>query len=789
MIFRNLLIGWRNIKKNGIFSVINILGLSLGIAVVILILFWVVDELNYDKSQQNLDHIYTVYEHQQYSEGQELFTFCTPFPLSGYLMDNYPEIEHATTFWVSSEQRFKYNNTELKEGPVLCADKEFLNIFSYDIIEGDNNVLSKPDQIIVTENMASVLFGDESALGKTIQINDTIAYSVGAVIASTKENSTIDFEIVFPLDYMRKAFGSDFTRWGNNWPRTSVLLAKGTDIDQLEKSITNLGHENGQENTTLHLFPLKNERLYSYSGKNNRIQYVYQFLGIALIIILIASINFINLSVAKAEHRRPEVGIRKVMGAGKMSILYQFLQEKGIMIFLSVLLSIILVLIFIPAFRSVSDKQVTLSLFQNKYMILMLCAVIVAVTSLSVIYPSLYLSSFNPALAIKKIIPRKGNISLKNLLVVVQFVLSVVLISSTIIISRQIKYIHNYDLGYKQANLIYIPLNGEAKNKFDAVKQEMSKISGVESITMTNRLPFYGGNSSWGFTWDGKDPDNDVLICTMFADNNYFKTMGMELVQGDGFPESYSGVLNEEQQKTPKVILNQEAIKRMKINEPVGKYFGSSGDDTKATISGVVKDFHFESLRVDVEPLLILPLFNNPDYIVLRIAPQNFSGTIEKIKNSWSAMLPQSLCEIGFFDERIESLYNNEIKISGLFKYFSFIAIFISSIGLFGLSMFMIERRKKEIGLRKVNGAKTGEVLVLLNTGFLRWVLISILIACPVSWFLMRKWLENFAYKTNISWWIFVFSGIIAIVIALFTVSFQSYKAATRNPVEALRYE
>lgn len=789
MIFRNILIGWRNIKKNGIFSVINIVGLSLGIAVVTLILFWVVDELSYNKSQKNIDRIYTVYEHQQYSEGHELFTYCTPFPLSQHLMENYPEVEHASTFWNLGDQRFRYNDKELKEGPVLCADKEFLNIFSYEILRGDRDVLSKPDQIIVTEEMASVLFGDEPALGKTIKINDTISYSVGAVIASTKENSTIDFEIVFPLEYMHKVFGSDFTRWGNNWPRTSVLMAAGVDNEKLAKSVTNICKDNGQENTTLYLFPFKNERLFSYSGKNDRIQYVYQFLGIALIIILIASINFINLSVAKAEHRRPEVGIRKVMGAGKISILKQFLQEKGIMIFLSVLLSIILVLIFIPAFRSVSDKQVTFSLLRNKYMILMLISVIVTVTSLSVVYPSLYLSSFNPAQAIKKIIPRKGNISLKNLLVVIQFVLSVILISSTIIISRQIKFMHNYDLGYDQANLIYIPLNGESKQKFEALKQEMSRISGIESTTFTDRVPFYGGNSSWGFTWDGKDPENDVLICTMFADNNYFKTMGMEMIQGEGFPESYNGVLGPEQQAAPKIILNQEAIKRMKIQDPIGKYFGRSGDDVKGSITGVVKDFHFESLRVDVEPLLIMPLFYNPNYMIVRVAPKNFSATIDEIKKSWSALLPQSLCEVGFFDERIESLYNNEIKISGLFKYFSFIAIFISSIGLFGLSMFMIERRKKEIGLRKVNGAKTGEVLVLLNTGFIKWVLISIILACPVTWFIMRKWLENFAYKTNISWWIFGISGLLALLIAIITVSFQSYKAATRNPVEALRYE
>lgn len=789
MTFKNLLIGWRNIRKNGIFSVINITGLSLGIAVVTLILFWVNDELKYNKSYKNIDRIYSVYEHQQYSEGQELFTYCTPFPLSTYLSDNFPEVKYATTFWVNSDQRFKIGDKSFKEGPVVCAGKDFLNIFSYDIIEGDPDVLSKPDQAILTKKMASVLFGDEPAIGKELQINDSISYSVGAIIASTDNNSTIEFEIAFPLNHMKRVYGADLTRWGNNWPRTSVLLAEGTDVKKFETSISNLCKDNGQDNTTLFTYPFVKERLYSYSGKNNRIQYVYQFLGIALIIILIASINFINLSTARAEHRRPEVGIRKVMGAGKFSLLSQFIQEKGMMIFISLFVSFILVLVFIPAFRAVSDKVITFGDLNNKYMVYMLVSVVLTVLVLSVVYPALYLTSFNPAQAIRKITPRKGNISLKNTLVVFQFILSVVLISSTIFISRQIKYMHNYDLGYDQANLIYLPLNGESRDKYEALKQEMSQIPGLVNLTFTNRLPFYGGNSSWGFDWDGKDPNNKVLICTMNADKDYFETMGIEMAAGSGFPESYSGIIDIEKLPNPQVVLNEEAIRRMKLADPVGKYFGRQGEEVKGMIAGVVKDFHFQSLHVGVEPMLILPLLSTPDFLILRIAPQNFSGTVDEVKSVWTGLFPTITSEVGFFDESIESLYNSEIKISGLFKYFSFIAIFISSIGLFALSLFVIERRKKEIGVRKVNGAKIGEVMFLLNKDFIRWVIIAFVLACPIAWFVMNKWLENFAFKTTLSWWIFALAGILALGIALLTVSFQSWKAAARNPVEALRYE
>ncbi|MEZ5104590.1 MAG: FtsX-like permease family protein [Draconibacterium sp.] len=789
MAFRNLLIGWRNIRKNGIFSIINIVGLSLGIAVVTLILFWVVDELSFDKFHTNIDRTYTVYEHQQYSEGQELFTYCTPFPLSKELVNNFSEVENGTTFTDVGEQLIRYEDREYKEGPVICTDNEFLNIFSFEVLEGDKNALLAPDKIIINEEIARLLFGTESAVGKMIKFNDEQSFSVGAVVKTEKLNSTIDFKILAPLKLV-ESYGADLTRWGNNWPRTTLLLSESADEESLNAKITDFLKEKGQENPTLHLFPFKNERLYSYSGKNNQIQYVYQFLGIALIIILIASINFINLSTAKAEQRKPEVGIRKVLGANKISILNQFLQEKGIMILLSIILSIILVFIFIPAFRSVSEKVISFSLLTNKFMILLLIGVILTVLVLSVVYPSLYVSSFTPALAMKNSkVKKQGKLGLKNLLVTIQFVLSIVLISSTIIIARQLKFINNYNLGYDQANLIFIPLDGEAKIKHEAIKQELSGIPGVINISRTSRIPFYGGSSSWGSDWEGRDPDNNVLFCTMNVDRNYFETMGIKFTEGGNFPENYNEVLDIEKLPSPKVILNQEAIRRMKIKNPVGKYFGRQGDDIKGAIAGVTNDFHFESLKKPVEPMLILPLTSNPGYIIARVDPANFTKTLSEIKSTWAKVLPQSLCEIKFFDESLEKMYNSEIKISGLFRYFSFIAIFISSIGLFGLSLFIIERRKKEIGVRKVNGAKIGEVMFLLNKDFIRWVVIAFVIACPIAWLAMHKWLENFAFKTNLSWWVFALAGALALIIALLTVSFQSYKAATSNPVEALKYE
>ena len=789
MKFNNIISGYRSIRRGGIYSIINVAGISLGIAVVTLILFWVVDELNFDKFHENLDRVYTIYEHQVYSDGQDLFTYCTPFPLSQELIKNYPEVETATTFTEVWNQLLKYGDKEYKEGPIYCVDNEFLNIFSFKITEGDRNALKFPDKMIINEDIARLFFGKEPAIGKMLKVNDTLSLTVGAVMATQKENSTLNFKILLPIEFM-KQFGADLPNWGNNWPRTSVLMAEGADANSFGTKIATLCKDKGQqESTMLHIFPFRNERLYSYSGKNNRIQYVYQFLGIALIIILIASINFINLSTAKAEQQRQEIGIRKVLGAGRKDIFKQFIIEKGLMILISLIISSMLVLLFLPIFNAVSDKHITTDLLQNPYMILVLLLAIILTAFISVIYPSLFLSSSIPANAIKKTVSRKiAGTNLKNLLVVIQFTLSVILITGSIFISKQIRFINNYNLGYNQYNLVYLFLNGEGKNKYDAIIQELKHISGVENISLTNNLPFYGTSSSWGYDWEGKNPETKLLMSEIKVDRNFFATMGIDFIDGTTFSNQYDRVKKSEEISTPEVILNKEAIRRMGMDNPVGRSFGSY-NDKKGTIKGVVNDFHFQSLYRSVEPLLITPLNYIPDNIIIRINPTSFSRTIEDIKNTWNKVLPQSMCEIGFFNESLKRLYQSEVRISGLFKYFSFIAIFISCIGLFGISLFIIEHRTKEIGIRKVNGARVFEVLAMLNKDFIKWVIIAFIIACPIAWYVMNIWLQNFAYKTELSWWVFATAGAIAVLVALLTVSWQSWKAATRNPVEALRYE
>ncbi len=784
---RNLRLGWRNILKNKFFSFLNIGGVAIGIAVTTLILFWVVDELSFDKYNANLDQMYQVYEHQVYSDGQDLYTGCTPFPLANELKQTYPEIKNATTYSNLGGLPVKYETTEYKDISLTIADKEFMNVFSFELIEGDLNAIEAPDKILITPKIAQLFFPNESPIGKTLTIYGSYNLTVGAIIDYPKDHSSTQFDILASIK-LAEQLGADLTRWGNNWPFTCLLLSKGTDANELESKLTGFLKEKGQE-TAIYLFPYAKRHLYSFSGENNRIQYIYQFLAIALIIVLIASINFVNSSTASSETRRPEVGIRKVLGATKINLTSQFFYEKGLMIAISIVLGAVLVLGFTPLFGQLSDKHISLSLLGNRYLILMLIGTILTTLVLSVAYPSLYISSFAPARVLKKAARKSANrISFRSLLVVVQFTLSIMLIICTIAVNSQLKFINNYDLGYNQNSLVYINLDDATKTKHEALSASLKNISGVESLTKADKLPFWGGNSSWGYDWQGKDPENKVLICAMHVDREYFKTLGISMAEGQSFSPSTELTENSESEFSNEVILNKEAIRRMKMTDPIQKYFGRNGGD-RARIVGVTKDFHFESLRTGIEPMVMLPLNDNPDVLIMRIRPENFSQTLAAIKENWKTIIPDSNIEIGFFDQRLQEMYNAELRISGLFQYFSFVAIFIACIGLFGLSVFAIERKRKEIGIRKVNGSKVSQILAMLNKDFIKWVLISFVIASPLAWYVMNSWLQNFAYQTELHWWIFALAGILSIAIALLTVSVQSYKAATRNPVEALRYE
>lgn len=788
MIKHYLKIAVRNIFRNKVFSLITTVGLSIGMATFVLILLWVMDEMSFDRFHKNIDRMYCIVEKQDYSDGQMLHTNNTPFALREELLNKYPEVVGATrTLWMG-DRPMGFEDKVINTGSIAMVDPDFLEIFSFKILKGNSNALMEPNSIMITEQVAQSFFGDIDPIGKTLQMDGQHDFEVGAVLADIPKNSTFNFNILMPFVQMEKIFERDINSWNNNWPRTTILMKQGVAVADFEAKIKDLCKEHGQENTTLFLKALSRDHLYSNSGTNNRIQYIYLFTAIGVIILLIAIVNFINLSTAKSEERSKEVGIRKVVGAKRISLIFQFFGEKSLLVTGSLLLSILLTSLLIPLFNNISGKKIAFDLFENANLALLFLGVGVVSTLLSGIYPSLVLSSFAPVRALKsiKLTKRKKGINLRSTLVIIQFSLSIMLIVSAIVVLSQLNYIKSFNLGYEVENLIYIELPGQSKQLHEPFSNEILKIPGVTKLTKADKPPFWGGNSSWGYDWEGKDPELKVLICMMWVDKNYFDVMGINFNGGETFSDRFENYSLEEIENVD-VILNSEAIRRMKLDQPVGKYFGRG--DTKGTIVGVTKDFNFESLRRNVEPLVLLPLQDDPNVIIARIQKDNIHGTIERIEDSWKKINPTSPFSFGFFDDRLEQMYQGEVRVSMLFRYFTFIAIFIACLGLLGLSSFSIQRKTKEIGIRKVVGAPVSSIVVLLTKDFVRWVLLAFLIACPVAWYSMQLWLENFAYKTNLSWWIFALSGLIALVVSLVTVSFQTIKASMQDPVDSLRYE
>ena len=788
MIRHYLTIALRNIFRNKVFSLITTVGLSIGMATFVLVLLWVMDELSYDRFHENIDRIQCIIEKQDYSDGQMLHTNNTPFALKEELLSNYPEVSSATrTLWVG-DRPMSYEDKVLTTGSIAMVDPEFLDIFSFKLIKGNPNALQQPNSIMITEQVAQSFFGDSDPIGKTLQMDGQYDFEVGAVLANVPQNSTFNFNVLMPFVQMEKIFERDLNSWNNNWPRTTVLMKEDASVLDFEKKIENLCKDNGQENTSLFIKPLYKDHLYSNSGENNRIQYVYLFIAIGIIILLIASVNFVNLSTAKSEERALEVGVRKVAGANRWSLIHQFFMEKLLLVLISLAISILLTALLIPFFNTVSGKELTFQFFQNPDLILLFVGVGLLSTILSGIYPSLVLSSFSPVRALKSIISikRKRGLSLRSALVIFQFSLSIILIVSAIVVLSQLNYIKSFHLGYEAENLIYIELPGQSKQLHEPFSNELLKIPGVTKLTKADKPPFWGGNSSWGYDWDGKDPELKVLICMMWVDKNYFDVMGIQIADGNTFSDRFENYSLETIENVD-VMLNEEAIRRMKMQDPVGKYFGR--EETKGTIVGVAQDFNFESLRSTVEPLLLLPLQDEPNVIIARIQKDNIHATIEKIEQVWKKINPTSPFSFGFFDDRLEQMYQGEVRVSQLFRYFTAIAIFIASLGLLGLSSFSIQQKTKEIGIRKAIGAPVSSILLLLTKDFVRWVLLAFILACPIAWYSMHQWLQNFAYKTNMGWWIFAASGLLALFVALITVSFQTIKASLQNPVDSLRYE
>ncbi|MFC2117568.1 ABC transporter permease [Bacteroidota bacterium] len=789
MIKNYLKIAVRNLLRQKSYSFINIFGLAIGLACSILILLWVLDELSYDNHNQNVNNIYRVVEEQLYAGGEIFPVAVTPNPLGPALQETFAEISKATRLR-SRRATVKYENDIFNE-IIHFTDPEFFDVFSVEIVSGDlSTAMANPDNLIITEQMAEKYFGADDPIGKLLNLNNQNDFIITAVIKRFPDNSHFIPDFIIPWKFyenMLSGFGVDIDNWGSNSIYTYILLDGKTDYLEVEKKISGfIGEKDEGTTTTLQLQPLGKIHLFSGSkyaadiGGHGDIIYVRIFMAIAIFILVIACINFMNLSTARSERRSREVGLRKVTGAKRYQIISQFIGESVLLSFIALNFAIIIVKLLLPAFNTLSGKDLTVNYFDiNVLLGFLLITIFTGLLAGS--YPALYLSSFNPVNVLKGVKRKaKGSIYFRRILVIVQFTLSIILIIGTLTVSRQLYHINNINLGLNKENILYTGFPGRDRLKFESFKEELLKYPDILRITNTEAHPASNYNSTSGWDWDGKETEDKVLMHVDGVGYDYLETFNIKLAEGRFFSNEYGT-------DSLSVIVNERAVELMRMENPIGQILKSG--EVNLNIIGVMKNFHFKSIHNEIEPLVIR-FTESPGLIFYKINSENTERTVKQIEKIYKEFDgDRGSFNLRFLDEDYDNLYRSEHRMARIFTYFAILAILISCLGLYGMSSFIAEQRTREIGIRKVVGSSVSNIIILLSKEFTRLVLLSNIVAWPIAWFIMNKWLQNFAYQTKIYWWIFILAGSIALIIAFMTVAIQTIKTATRNPADSLRYE
>ncbi len=779
-------IALRNITRYKGYSFINISGLAVSIACAILIALVLRTELGHDGFHENSDRIYRAFQRQGHSEGN-LLTDNLPGPLAALLKDRYTDIEETARLIYGGGRALKYGDKVFIEEGLCMIDQSFFDIFSYELVRGDrSSLLTEPSSIVITESIAEKYFGGEDPIGKIMTLENTIPMTVTGVMKDMPANTHLSkLEILIPFKWTLELYGTTFESWTSNWPRTYVMLRAGADPRDVSAQISNVLIDNGQRSSLLSLQKLRDINLYTLDGGQGFIRYLMIFGAVGVFILLIACINFMNLTTARAQRRAREVGLRKVCGARKKELILQFFGESILNSLIALVGAVILAELFLPALNDLAGKTMARSIVTDPTLLLAGLAIALATGLLGGIYPSLYLSSFKAASVLKGGRYSSGGAGFRNALVVIQFSLSILLIIGTSVVFRQLDFIRSSDLGYKEKGLVNIYLSGDSIERHEALKNELARSGAIIGSTVVSKLPLSTGDSSSNWDWENKEEGLQVLINTVQTDEDYITTMGMELAAGRDL--EMADLIDTREGAHPAIILNETAVRQMKLDNPVGKWFGRGG--FHATIAGVVKDFHFETLYGEIEPIMLWIVPDAANYLVARIDMGRTGEALAYIERTWKNLNPDLPFVFSFMDADLESLYGNDRRLAKLFGYAAILAVFIACLGLLGLVSYMTERRSKETGIRKVLGASVAGIVMLFTKDIAKWVLLSNLIAWPVAWFFMDKWLRNFAYRTDMSLLIFVRAGLGALVIALITVSYQALKAATANPIESIKYE
>ncbi len=788
--YKNYLkVALRNIFRHKGYSLINISGLAIGIACSILILLWVQDELSYDRFNENADSIYRVTQEAHFTDGTIFPVAVTPYPIGPAMKDNFPEIINSMRMIIRDRTLVEHEDRRFFELQFCFIDPSVFDIFTFPFLSGEpSSALTTPNAVVITETAARKYFGEENPLGKTLTVDRRVEFTVTGVIKDIPHNSHFQFDFAAPYETLINEFG-----WQNTWVEhsyyTYIQLQKGTDIEMLNAKVKNfLNEQNNRANTDILLQALTDIHLRSdfeidLGGQSEFLSvYVYIFSVIAFFILFIACVNFMNLTTARSANRAKEVGMRKVAGAHRIDLIKQFLGESLLLSLSALVIAVITVCVLIPWFNNLTGKELTPSSIIDLPVILGLVGMVLLTGVFAGMYPAMIISSFKPASVIKGAKSQGAkNSRFRQSLVVIQFSLSIILIVGTFVVYNQLEYIQNRDLGLTKDHIVYFGKNGALRQQFESFRNDLKKYPDIVEVISSSDIPTYSLHQTTAVNWDGQNPDDQVLWTQFSCSHEYLKAFNMEIIEGRDFSRDL------ETDAFTAYIINNKGAESMGIESPVGKRFSLYG--RQGTVIGVVKDFHFKSLHETIEPLVLRIQPGRDAYVFVKLRSDNISETVELITNTHKKYIPDIPFEYQFLDETFNELYNSEQRMGQILNSFALLAIFISCLGLFGLASFMAEQRAKEIGIRKTLGATVPGIVILLSREFLKWVLISNLFAWPAAWFAMNNWLENFVYHPDINLIVFLTAGVLTLVIALLTVSYQSIKVANANPVNSLRLE
>lgn len=777
-------LAFRNILKDKGYSVLNISGLAIGLASSILILLWVQNELSYDKFQKNAGQIYRIV-----GDFGDLKAAVNTEAMPAALKAELPVVKDYVRISLASTVLFEAGNRKFEEKRAFYADPSFMDVFSFPLVQGDRDeALKRVDGILITQEMASKYFGHENPIGKLLRKDNRENVVVTGVLADIPANSDLQFDFIMPMAPLEKAEDPNQNRWENFNFYSYIQLDKGfvpsvDNLSKLEKQMTQLFHRHSLMAAVFHLQPLTSihlapGRLGDMPGHGNA-QYVTIFFITAILILVVACINFMNLATARSARRAKEIGLRKVSGAIRGQLILQFLSEAVFISFLSLFLAFVAVRLFLPAFNEIADKKLAIPFSDARFWLSLLgIALLAGLVSGS--YPALFLSGFNPVKVLKgNVRSMGGNLLFRNALVVIQFTTSIILLVGTVVIYDQLVFIKDRNPGFDKDNLLYMATNGELWNRRESLENELRQNPLTGDFAITSDLPTDLKSGNGSAEWEGKDPNLQIIYQLMDVNEDFIDVFKLKLVSGRSFSRSFPADSNN-------FMINETMLRIMGLKPAaaVGKPFSFTG--RKGMIVGVIKDFNFKPVQQAIEPL-ILRYNKDGGFVVVRTLPGKTEATIQALSKISQQLNPAYPFKFDFLDQDMANLYKGEQQMGNIFNLFAALGIFISCLGLYGLSAFLAEQRTKEIGVRKVLGASVLNIVYLLSSGITRLILIAVVIAIPLSWYAVNRWLAGFAYHISVSWLLFAGAALAVMVLAWLTVSYESLKAAMVNPIKSLR--